>query len=752
LAAVFLSAAVTCFASLFLGQAALRLAGAREWSWLAPAVGLSLAMLLATPTAHVPGRATTLAVLLALLSATAAVWCLLSPPHRPPWRDLLAAAPVALLVAVPFLAAGRGGILGVTVDNDMSAHLVFVEGFLSSQIASVNPLPSDYPLGPHALAALLARGLGIHSETAFSGWTMAIPVLNGWIALAVARRASWFGKAVLATVVGIPFLIAAYYGEGSFKELALAGLVLAFVLVLAGCGPRLGRGRWVPVALLVGGIASVFSLPGLPWLLLIGGLWVAGLLAIEIRRGGLREVRQAVRRELPALGVGLAVLVVLLLPQAARLWSFLSQGTGTGIEPSNLGNLLGPLPGWEALGVWNQADFRLPTSWTLAAGLWTAFALALVLFGAYWACRRGRWLLPLAAGAAVAIWLVSNHSQSPYVSAKALVVASPLLLLLAVLPLADPGPLAGRGRRSQLAMALLGLVLLLGVGAADLRALRFSPVGPTDHARQLESFRPLIAGEPTLYIGADEFIRWELASAPALPASYATIRNVPMRRQKQWEYGQAMDFDLIPAATLDEYDWVVTSRDPAASAPPPQFRLARSTADFRLWKRTGPVREHSILGEGEWSGAILDCGTAGGRAILAAGGVAAVRPVPRVAPLGLVGAGGTLTARIDPPPGTYRLALPYESPYPVDVEAPGLHVELPANLERLGPRFPAGRLVVADRRPRTVSLHVDDTALAPAGATATFTSLVIVPAAGSERIVPIRRACGKYVDWYRSTS
>ena len=84
MASVFLSAAVTCFAALFLGQAALRLAGAREWSWLAPMVGLSVALLLAAPTTHVPGRATTMAVLLALLALAAAVWCLRSPSHRPP--------------------------------------------------------------------------------------------------------------------------------------------------------------------------------------------------------------------------------------------------------------------------------------------------------------------------------------------------------------------------------------------------------------------------------------------------------------------------------------------------------------------------------------------------------------------------------------------------------------------------------------------------------------------------------------------
>jgi hypothetical protein len=746
LLAVFLSAAVTCFGALFLGQAALRLAGAQEWSWLAPAAGLSLAMVVAAPTVHLPGRATTMAILLAVLAVAAAVWCLRSPAHRPPLVGLLAALPVVLLAAVPFLAAGRGGILGVTVDNDMTVHLLIVEKIASAAVAAASPLPGDYPLGPHTLAAALSRGLGIQADLAFSGWTMAVPVITAWTVGAVARGASWFGRAIAATVVGLPFLVAAYYGEGSFKEVAQAALVLAVALALSGCGPRLGRGRWVPLALLVGGVISVFSLPGLPWPLAIFGLWLAGLLVIQARRHGLREVPAIVRRELPALGVGLAVLLVILLPQAHRMLNFVELRNGTGISVSDIGNLLGPLSGWEAFGVWRGTDFRIPAAPSF--DFWTGFVLALIIFGAYWAFRRGRWLLPLSAAAAMAIWKVSDSSQSPYVAAKALVVASPLLLLVAVLPLVDREP--GRWRSWRwLAVAALGLVLFLRVGSDDLRALRFSPVGPTDHARQLESFRPLIAGEPTVAFTTDEFVYWELAGAPTEAVAIGGYEVLPLRSRKHWEYGQAIDFDSLPAATLNEYRWVVTPREAAASAPPPQLHLVRSTADFELWKRVGKIRERSILNEGEWPGTVFDCGSPAGRAILARGGVAAVRRPPRVALLEPALAGGTVSVSLDLPVGTWELQTPYTSPYPVEVTGPGLHTVLPANLDRAGPRLPIGRLVVHRRHPRTLSFHVEDTALAPATATAIFNHLVATPA-GGDRVVPIGRACGKYVDWYRS--
>lgn len=751
MATVVFSAVLTCFSALFLGQAVLRLAGARRWNWLAPPVGLSVAMLVVAPATVIPGHCVTVGILLGVLVIGAAVWCLGSTPHRPPLSDLMAALPVGFLVLVPFLAAGRGGILGVTVDNDMTAHLTFVDAYLSSGASTAAALPREYPLGPHAFVAVLSTVFGIHSDLAFSGWTAAVPVINAWTVLAVVRRSSWFGKAVIATVAGMPFLIAAYYGEGSFKELAQAGFVMAVVLDVSGCGPRLGRGRWVPLALVIGGIISVYSIAGLPWPFVIVGLWLAGLLAIQARLRRLREVPRALGRELPALGIGLAVLVVALLPQAHRIWNFIALRHGTGIPIDSLGNLVGPLSGWQAFGVWNNQDFRLPASPAFTGGMWTAFVLGLVIFGAIWAFRRGRWLLPLAAAGAMAIWRISEHSQAPYVSAKALVIASPLLLMVAALPLVDRER-EPRPPWSWLLVPLLGLVLFLRVGSDDLKALRWSPVGPTDHARQLESFRPLVAGESTLFLAEDEFIYWELAGVPAQPAALAATPQLPLRARKGWEYEQAIDFDSVHASALNDYRWIVTPRDSASSAPPAQLRLVRSTAAFQLWKRIGKIRERSILQEGEWSGTVLKCDTKEGHALLAAGGVAAVRRQPILAEVPPVVAGGTASTRLVLPSGEWELETPYVSPLPIKVTAPGLAVTLPANLERAGPRFPIGRVSLRRQQPLSISFHVGDTLLAPSTAAATFKYVVATPARSRQRVVPIRRACGKYVDWYRAPS
>jgi hypothetical protein len=768
------SAVVTCVASLFIGQAALRLAGAREWSWLAPPVGMSIVMLIATPAMDVPGRSATVAALVGVLTIGAIIWCGRSPEHRPPITGLLAAAPVVLLVLLPFLAVGRAGILGVTVDNDMAAHMSFVETYLSEAVAHLKPPMSDlYPFGPHATVSLIAEGLSMRVDHAFTGWTMALPVLNAWTALALVRRAAWPKQVVTATLVAMPFLVAAYYGQGSFKELAQMGLVLATALLFSGYGPTLGRGRWVPLALLSAGMVSVYSVTGLAWPVVFGGLWLFGTVAQRIIRAGAKDLAATARglvatarRELPSLGIGLAVLVVSLLPQASRIHNFISANSGSNgiIVPKDvLANLVAPLPGWEAFGVWSNTDYRLPASPAFTAGMWTAFVLALVLFGVVWMVRRGRWMLPLAAAGSMLIWAVSIHSQSPYVVAKALVIASPLLLALAVLPLVEQLPdrvprsfsslfrsVPGQPLSWGLA-AILVVVLFLRVGVSDVRALRASLIGPTDHADQLRELRPLLDDQPTLFLGDDDFIKWELAGVPVGTPIFGAEVGTPIRPKKGWAPGMALDFDLVDAATLNSYRWIITTRDAAGSAPPPQIRLVRATPSFDLWRRVGRVHPRSILAEGGMPGADLDCRTPTGRAVLRGGGVAAVRPQPVEAAGSLLAPGGTATVEIPLGPGRWQLESTYLSRLPVQVTAPGLRTTLPPSLDRPGPRWPIGPLTVRGKQPTVLTFSIGDPLLAPNLPVADL-GMIVATRDQPERIIPVSRACGRYVDWYRPSA
>jgi hypothetical protein len=770
--ATLLSAAVTCLASLFIGQAVLRLAGAREWSWLAPPVGLSVLMLLATPTMSIPGKTTTAAVIGALLTSAAMVWCLGSPPHRPPLGGLLAAVPVAILVLLPFLAVGRSGILGVTVDNDMAAHMQFSEIYLSDAVANLKPLFYNlYPFGPQAVSAVLARGLNVRVDHAFAGLTLAVPLMTAWTVLALVRGRAWLKQAIAAAVVSMPFLVAAYYGQGSFKELIQTVLVLATVVIFAGDGPRLGRGRWVPLALLVGGMISVYSLTGVSWPVVIGGLWLVVVAVQRLRSKGTAGIVAEVRGELPAVGIGVAVLILVLLPQASRIHNFIALNAGANgiIVPKDvLANLVAPLPGWEAFGVWGTGDYRLPASPAFTSGMWTAFVFALVLFGAWWLCKRGRWMLPLAAAGSMVIWRVSMHSQSPYVVAKALVIASPLLLIVAVLPLLEQFPdrlswlrprrgrawlrslvasVPGQPLSWGLAVALVALLFVV-VAVSDVRALRGSPVGPTSQVDELRELGSLVDYKPTLFLGDDDFIKWELTGVPVGAPVFGGEESM-IRVEKGWTRGEPLDFDTVDAATLNAYDYVITTRDPAGSQPPPQMHQVRQTPDFQLWRRVGKVQERSILAEGEGSGAVLDCSKSEGRKIVAAGGVAAVRPAPVVVEGPLLYPGEEATVELPLVKGEWTLETSYLSRLPIDVTGHGVDVTMPPNLDRIGPRWPLAKLVVRDQETVALTFKAGNTFLAPHLQVAGVDKITATPK-HPEKVVPIAQACGRYVDWYRS--
>lgn len=127
-----------------------------------------------------------------------------------------------------------------------------------------------------------------------------------------------------------------------------------------------------------------------------------------------------------------------------------------------------------------------------------------------------------------------------------------------------------------------------------------------------------------------------------------------------------------------------------------------------------------------------------------------MRRPPIAVPGGAAVAGSGFAVRVDLPVGSWQLEAPYTSHLPVEVKAPGLSTELPANLDRLGPRWPIGRLTVRRRRPFSISFQVEDILLAPGTATTNVGYVLATPVEDVDRIVPIARACGKYVDWYRS--
>lgn len=744
--AVLTCAALTAVGAVLVGQLVLRVCGVRRFSWLAPAVGVSGLIILTVPALHLPGRTTTTFVLVGAAMLVGAASMIQAPAQRPPVAGLCAGVPAFVLGLVPFLANGRAGTLGVSFNNDMASHLAWAEAYRSEAIARILTLDANYPLGPHALVGALADGLGTRVDLGFAGLTLAVPVLLAWTAQAGLVGAGLAGRLLVGALVGMPFLVAGYYGQGSFKELLQALFVLAFALALVPRNRLAGPLRWVPVAFLVAGTVSVYSFAGVVWPLAAFGLWLAGLVVLlVVRRQGLRRGTTAVRGELPALALGFGALLLILIPQLPRVYRFLDVAAdvnGTGLAEGDLGNLAGRIPLWPVFGAWDNPDYRLPPLDPFSTGGWTALFLALTVAGAAWWVRRGEWQVPAAAGGALALWVLSDATQSVYAAAKALVILTPLVFLVLAVMLAERD--WARPSWWRLAVVPVSLVVLVKAMGSSADALQFSKVGSSAHRAELQALQPMLGEEPTLYLGNSDFIRWELAGTP-VRAPVISFTQIPTRPEKAWEYGQPFDLDSVDAATLNTFRWIVAPRDPVGSRPRPGLRRVRTTRSFVVFERTRPLAEVVVLPEGSAAGAVLDCATPEGRALAAQPGTAVVRQPPAVVDVPPLAPGATGRVVLRLPAGTWDLATPYVSERAVEIRAPGLRTTLPANLDRPGTRWPIGRLTLSRPTDVPIRIHVTEEELTPVSAVAYLTQILAARADDAGR-VPVRRACGRFVD------
>ena len=141
------------------------------------------------------------------------------------------------------------------------------------------------------------------------------------------------------------------------------------------------------------------------------------------------------------------------------------------------------------------------------------------LFGGLWSLRRWAWMLPVSGWNVDTGMGLQRAYESPYVSAKALVIASPLLLLLAVRPLVERTP--KRPSWWWLAAPVLALILVARVVDSSWEALRYGKVGSSSHLLELRALRPLLGNRRTLVLDDDDFIPWELAGAHVTVADLA---------------------------------------------------------------------------------------------------------------------------------------------------------------------------------------------------------------------------------------
>ncbi len=692
---------------------------------------------------------------------------------------------VALLAMIPFAVSGRSGLLGVGTNDDMSQHLLAawtLQGHAPS--ASSKLLTSGYPIGPHAIVATLSAATGISLEHMFTALIISVPVLLALVAAALMPGKSATLRAGAGALVGLCYLQAAYLVQASFKEPIEAVLLVTFtVTVTAGAEGR-SLLRYVPLALV--GAATVFANS------YIGVVWPAGMLLLWIVAGLVKPgragaVKASVRTLARPVAVAMLLFLVLVAPEASRIARF--AGSGYNHEgPKVLGDLLRPLPPLEALGIWPRLDFRFDLPLATLGGVLALVALAGLVAGLVRSLGRREFAVPCALLAAVALVGLTS-TRSPYTAAKALVIAAPLVtLLLAREALVLRGSMVRA--RSWQAIPVLLVALVLAVGAySDLEVLRDGPVGPSSHAEQLAGLRPIIGRQPTLFLGADDYIHWELRGAvvatPPQPLYAGAV--VPLRRDKAQParsnytsarsatsssrfagLGLAFDFDSVPVGWLNRFIYVIRPHSGYTGPPPENWRLVRGTRSYELWRRTGPTRPYRTLTAIDNPGAILDCTTPAGRAIARGGGAAMTQPTPvigeRTSWHGQVGYAGTSAHQsLHLGAGTWRISLQYDGSAPLTVRGSGMRAVLPANLESLGPYWYVGRVHL--RRRAWIRLTVSSAPLSTAGRVLGAFGLTRAPAptglrplgritatrpAAADRLISLTRACGRYVDWYRS--
>jgi hypothetical protein len=520
---------VVCGASLAIGQAAIALCGVRRWSWPAPAVGLALLCAACWGTVRLGGDGVVSAVVVTLLAlaSVAYLWGRLENGGE----ALPQGAPVAVLAllatALPFVAEGHFGILGTSFNPDMSQHLLATDRLTHGESSQL--LSQGYPLGPHAIVAALNHGLGIGLVQGFTGLMIAVAVLASLTALTAFRDQPWPLRIPAALVVGLTYMVASYFAQGSFKEAMQALFFLAFVLALreSSRNPEWRNLplRFVPAALLAVGSVYTYSFPGLIWLIGAAAIWFAIEAAQAQFRssvggadaGGPRTEAQPPPAGPPAAATGPAavrsvlyaslVFAVLIAPEIGRMIDFKQFETFDPNGPG-LGNLFGQISPFEGLGIWPSGDFRLtPGAGAVPAlGYYAgaAFASILLLYGLVLCWRQRESALVAGLAAAALAYAAARLGGTPYTAAKAIEVGAPLAALVIVLPLL---------RRP------VAWLYLLVAASCSLLALANAPVGPSSYSPALTGLRDDVGAGPTLVLAsrqllADEhgtpYIAWEL--------------------------------------------------------------------------------------------------------------------------------------------------------------------------------------------------------------------------------------------------
>jgi hypothetical protein len=526
-----------------------------------------------------------------------------------PWPVALALLAYALALA-PVLVSGRPSFSSYMALADSAVHLAGADFLIrhgqhfahldlhNSYGLFINAYyNASYPSGADTLfgasAALLHVPL-IWAFQPFNAFMLASAFGPAWL---IARRlglsGAWALVAALAAV--LPALVYAYELLGSIKEITVLPLILSLGVLAFGHRSWLNAGgaRVLPFAILLAGGVSALGVAFGVWAL-TAVLVPAAVLARGRGAGAGRRMLAAGRHA----AIGVVVLALAALPTWSRFGGSVRVAQSIAVT-SNPGNLRSPLRASQALGVRLGGSYKLPPH-GLALALTNVLIVVSLLAGALgiWQLVRTR-SFALAGWIALmlASWLAIAIAASTWAGAKALMLTSPVVVLLAwggVAALRSrPQRILSWGLAAALAAALAGGVL--GSDALQYRAANLAPTARYDELRSLDA---RYAGEgPTLFTDFDEYSLYELRDLDVGGPDF--VYPPPALAALAGGYGEPVRLERARPAALASYPLIITRRDPAVGRPPGAYALVWQGAYYQLWRRRPGARSalrHLALG------------------------------------------------------------------------------------------------------------------------------------------------------------
>jgi len=517
------------------------------------------------------------------------------------------------LLAAPVVLSGSPSFAGYLALPDTSHQIALSDQFAhhgpdwmvlpegANKATMIKYVTSSYPVSAQAALGVTAP-LGVIDLAwlyqPFLAFTILMLGLAFW-SLSAPLLAHRRQAAVVTFTAAQSALLIGNYLTGSIKEIATAAVLVTLIaLVAAGIAERAPARSLLPVALAAAAALGALGPAALPYLA-IPGLVVAGV-------WGYRMVRARRMADVGWLAAWGALLALLALPILRTLKTAVEVTTAVLVDlKDELGHLAGPLDTAQTLGIWLSGDFRYVPDDALDIPqtilLWIAGISALL--GVVWAIRGRRWgpLLLAATFVPVSAYLVQRGTS--YADYKVLLIASPAVLLLAMLGATSLWTGRWRALSAVLMAALLG-----GVMWSTALAYHDVSLAPHDRYAELLKLNDRLAGKGPAILGEyDEFAGYFLRKVPgySIPEYPAMFRSKPYHpdalhdRKRRPSEKTPVDMDDLALDYVESVPYIILRRGPQTSRPPANFELESRGTYYDVWHTSpdGPrVLDHVPLG------------------------------------------------------------------------------------------------------------------------------------------------------------